>query len=116
MAKGSFGLRRIWLPSFYGRLTLLLFLLSLLVLYFYVVGNSQGFADRTLLFLFTVESWTLALGAFSGFFSVVSYALTIPLRQQRQLDRIILSASASLFSILLYMVVAILQAFMDSYG
>jgi len=116
MAKGVFHLRKIWLPSFYGRLTLLLFMLSLLVLYFYVVGNSQGFADRTLLFLFTVESWTLALCAISGVFSVITYALTLPVRQQLQLDRIILSAAASLFSVLLYMVVAILQAFMDSYS
>jgi len=91
-------------------------MLSLLVLYFYVVGNSQGFADRTLLFLFTVESWTLALCAISGIFSVITYALTLSVRPHLQLDRIILSASASLFSVVLYMLVAILQAFMDSYG
>jgi len=90
-------------------------MLSLLILYFYIVGNSQGFADKTLLFLFTVESWTLALCALSGVFSTISYAATLPMRKKLQLDRIILSAAASAFSVLLYLLVAILQAFMDSY-
>ena len=37
------------------------------------------------------------------------------MRKKLQLDRIILSAAASAFSVLLYLLVAILQAFMDSY-
>ena len=116
MAKVFSQQRRFWLPSFYGRFTFLLFLLSLLVLYFYVVGNAQGFADRTLVFLFTVESWTLAVCALSGMFSTVSYAVMIPVRKRIQLGRILLSAGASLFSVLLYLLVAIIEAFMDSYG
>jgi len=116
MAKGSLKLRRIWLPSFYGRLTLLLFLLSLLILYFYIVGNSQGFVDKTLSFLFILESWILSFCALAGIFSTISYAVTLPLRNRLQLDRIILSAAASLFSVILYLLVAIIQAFMDSYG
>ena len=116
MAKGTFRLRRIWLPSFFGRLTFLLFSLSLLTLFFYIVGNSQGFTDETLLFLFTVESWTLALGALVGIFSTVAYAVTLPFRNSLQLDRIIFSGAAALFSILLYLGMALLQAFMESYG
>lgn len=116
MAKGSLRLRRIWLPSLFGRLTFLLFTLSLLTLYFYIVGNSQSFSDRTLIFLFAVESWILALCALAGVFSTVTYALTIPFRNKLQLDRIIFSGAASVFSVLLYLVVALLQAFMDSYG
>ena len=116
MAKGSFRLRRIWLPSFFGRLTFLLFSLSLLTLYFYLVGNSQGFTDVTLLFLIAVESWTLALCALSGVFAAIIYAATIPFRNRLQLDRIIFSGAASIFSILLYLGVALLQAFMESYG
>jgi hypothetical protein len=116
MAKGLLRLRRIWLPSFFGRLTFLLFSLSLLTLYFYVVGNSQGFTDRTLIFLFAVESWTLAICALSAVFSTVAYAATLPFRNRLQLDRIIFSAAAAIFSVLLYLVVALLQAFMESYG
>jgi hypothetical protein len=41
--------------------------------------------------------------------------LTIPFRKKLQLDRIIFSGAASVFSVLLYLVVALLQAFMDSY-
>ncbi len=91
-------------------------MLSLLTLYFYIVGNSQGFADNTLLFLFSVESWTLALCALSGVFSTISYAATLSMHRKLQLDRIIFSAAASVFSVFLYLLMAILQAFMDSYG
>jgi hypothetical protein len=91
-------------------------MLSLLILYFYIVGNLQGFTDRTLLFLFAVESWSLALCALAGVFSAISYALTLPMRKKMQLYRILFSAAASVFSVLLYLLVAVLQAFMDSYG
>lgn len=116
MAKGSIRLRRIWLPSFFGRLTFLLFSLSLLTLYFYLIGNSQGFTDRTLIFLFSVESWSLALCALTGVFSTIIYALTVPFRNRLQLGRILFSGAASIFSVLLYLIVALLQTFMDSYG
>ncbi len=116
MATRTVRLRRIWLPSFFGRLTFLSFSLSLLTLYFYIVGNSQGFTDDTLLFIFAVESWTLALCALSGVFSTISYAVTLPMRKRLQLDRLFFSAAASIFSVLLYLIFAILQAFMDSYG
>lgn len=116
MAKGTIRLRRIWLPSFFGRLTFLLFSSSLLTLYFYLIGNSQGFTDRTLIFLFAVESWTLALCALAGVFSTIIYAATVPFRHQLQLGRIIFSGAASVFSVLLYLIVALLQAFMESYG
>ena len=112
----GFRVRRIWLPSVFGRLTFLLFSLSLLTLYFYVVGNAQGFSDRTLLFLFAVESWNLALCAVAGVFSTVAYAVTLPLRNRLHLDRIVFSALASAMSLLLYLVMALLQAFMESYG
>jgi hypothetical protein len=116
MVKGSVKPRKIWISSVFGRLTFLLFFMSLLTLYVYVVGNRQGFADETLMFLFLVESWMLALCALTGVFSTLSYALTLPFRSRMRLDRIIFSGAASMFSILLYLVVALLQAFMDSYG
>ena len=115
MAK-AFLPRRLWLPSFYGRLTFLLFLLSLLVMYFYIVGNFQGFSDKTLVFLFAVESWVLSLCALAGVFSTITYIVTLKLRNQLYIDKIILSAAASIFSVLFYLLVAILQAFMESYG
>jgi hypothetical protein len=116
MAKRTARIRRIWLPSFFGRLTFLLFALSLLTLYFFIVGNLQGFADSTLLFLFSVESWTLALCSITGALSTIYYAASIALRNRLQIDRIVLSAAASAVSIILYLVMALLQAFMESYG
>lgn len=108
--------RKIWLPSLLGRITFLMFALSLLALYFYVVGNAQGFTDGTLLFLLVVESWILALGALAGVFSALAYTVTLPFRKQLKLDRIILSGMSAAFSLLLYLLVALLQAFMESYG
>ena len=116
MSRPFFGVRRIWLPSVFGRLTFLLFLLSLLTLYFYVVGNVQGFTDRTLLFLFSVESWTFSLCALAGVFSAVAYAVTLPFRSRPMLDRIIFSGLASALSLLLYLGTALLKAFMQAYG
>lgn len=108
--------RRIWLPSLLSRITFLLFALSLLALYFYIVGNAQGFTDSTLLVILNIQTWNLALCALSGVFSAVSYAITLPFRNKLKLDRIILSGLAAAFSLLLYLLVALLQAFMESYG
>jgi len=105
-----------WLPSFLGRFTSLLFALSLLTLYFYVIGNLQGFTDTTLFFLFAMLSWILGLCTVFGFLSSLLYALSIPLRNRLYLDRIIIYAVISLFSIILYLLIALLQAFMESYG
>jgi len=108
--------RRIWLPSFLGRFTSLLFALSLLILYFYVIGNLQGFTDTTLFFLLAALSWTLGLCTVFGVFSSLLYVLSIPLRNRLYLDRIIIYGAMSLFSILFYLVIALLQAFMEFYG
>jgi len=116
MAKRNIIFRQLWLPGLLGRVTFLLLMLSLLSLYFYVVGNIQGFSDDTLFFLFSVESWTLALCALAGVFSAVSYAVTLPFRRKLYLDRIILSGLASALSLLLYLGVALLRAFMESYS
>ncbi len=108
--------RRIWLPSIFGKLTFLLFSISLLTLYFYVIGNAQGFSDQTMLFLFSVESWNLALCTISGVFATVAYAVTIPMRNRLLLDHIVFSALAAMLSLLLYLGLALLQSFMEAYG
>ena len=107
--------RRIWLPGLLGRITILQFLLSFLALYFYIVGNAQGFTDRTLLFLLNIESWILILGAIAGVFSAVAYAVTLPLRNRLKIDRIVFSGFGAALSLLLYLLVALLQAFMEAY-
>ena len=85
-------------------------------MYFYVVGNFQGFSDNTLVFLFAVESWILSLCAITGVFSTITYIATLKFRNQLFIDKIILSAAASIFSVLFYLLVAILQVFMESYS
>lgn len=95
---------------------MLLFALSLLTLYFYIIGNAQGFTDETLYFILIAESWILALSTLAGLFSTVSFAVTLPFRQKLKLDRIVFSGMAAALSLLLYLVVALLQAFMESYA
>ncbi len=108
--------RRIWLPSIYGRLSFLLFSLSLLVLYFYGVGNAQRLTDATLIFLLRVESWVLILSFLSAVFSLLSNIITLPFQKKFRLSRILFSALGAVFSILLYLLVTLLQAFMTGYG
>ena len=116
MSRRPYRYRSIWLPSVFGRLTVLFFSVALLTLYVYVVGNLQGFTDETLIVLFAAESWTLAACAVLGVFSTVSYAVTLPLRARLHLDRIVFSGILSAASLFLYLGVALLQAFMDRYG
>ena len=92
-------LQRLWLPSVLGRLSFLLLVVSLLILYFYVIGNLQGFTDRTLLFLFAVESWTLAFSSLAAVFSAISYAATLQFRYRLKLGRIVLSVGAAILSL-----------------
>lgn len=90
-------------------------MLSLLALYFYVLGNAQGFTDTTLFYLLNVESLLLGLCTLAGIFSAIAYAVTLPFRNKLKIDRIILSAMGAAVSLLLYLLVALLQAFMNSY-
>ncbi len=115
MAHHVIRLQRLWLPSVLGRLTFLLLVVSLLILYFYLIGNLQGFTDRTLMFLFAVESWTLALCSLAAVFSAVAYAATLPFRYRLKLGRIVLSVAAAILSLALYLGMALLQAFMKPY-
>jgi len=108
--------RKIWLPVFFGKVTFLLFAVSLETFYFYIAGNIQGFTDKTLLFLFSVESVILIIGFFSGVFASFSYMVTIPFRNRLHLDKIILSGAASVFSLFFYTIITLLQAFMRPYG
>jgi len=94
----------------------LLFVFSLLVLYFYIVGNRQRFSDNTLFFLFEIESWTLAICAISGLIATVSYAVTLPFRTNLKINRIIFSGLVTVFSGFLYFGVALLRAFLGPYG
>ncbi|MCG8453410.1 MAG: hypothetical protein MI717_09550 [Spirochaetales bacterium] len=115
MAKSRAKIKQIWLPSVLGRLTILFFILSLLIFYFYVVGNGQGFADATLFFLMDLESWVLALGALAGMFSALAYGMSAPFRNRLYFDRILLSGLASAFCLLMYLGMALLGAFLESY-
>ena len=115
MARGNFRIRRIWLPGLFGRITALLFSLSLLTLYLYAVGGIQGFTDETLIVLFTVEAWLVVLCAAAGFFSALSYIVLIPLSRNIKVGSIILSALVSAVSLVLYLGIALLRAFMDGY-
>lgn len=116
MRRSSAHSRRIWLPSVLGRITFLLFALSLLALYFYIIGNGQQFTDTTLFYLLNVESLLLGLCVLTGVISAVAYAVTLPFRKKLKIDRIVFSVMASAFSLLLYLLVALLQAFMENYG
>lgn len=116
MKTRSFRSRQIWLPSFFGRLTFLLTVLSLITLYVYLVGNLQGFTDRTLIILFEIESWILVLTGISGVFSTLSYVITVPFRNRLRLDRIVFSGMAAVLGLLLYLGVALVRAFMSGYA
>jgi len=109
-------LRRIWLPSIFGRLTALLFVFSLLILYFYIAGNRQEFSDDTLSSLIEIESWTLAICAISGLISTVSYAAVLPFQTDLKIRQIVFSGLATVSSVFLYLVVALLRAFLEPYG
>jgi len=115
-AKTAWRLRRFWLPSIFGRLTALLFVFSLLILYFYIVGNHQKFSDDTLLSFIELESWTLAICAISGLIATVSYAVTLPFRTDARINRIVISGLVTITSVSLYFGVALLRAFLESYG
>lgn len=115
MAGRNFRIRRIWLPGLFGRVTLLLFILSLITLYFYVIGSIQGFTDETLMVLFTVEAWLLVLCALTGFFSALSCIIVIPSSRSIKAGGLVFSALASGVSLVLYLGIALLRAFMDGY-
>lgn len=112
----AWRLRRFWLPSIFGRLTALLFVFSLLILYFYIVGTRQKFTDDTLLSLIVIETWTLAVCAISGLFSTLGYAITLPFRTDLRINRIVISGLVTAFSVFLYLGVALLRAFLEPYG
>lgn len=116
MPPKKFRIRRIWLPSMLGRLTSLLMGFSLLTLYFYLLGNAQGFTDRTLIILFNIELWILSMTTTLGMLSAISYLATLPFREKTQLIPIVFSMLAAVLSLVLYLGVALLQAFMDGYA
>ena len=94
----------------------MLFVFSLLVLYLYIVGNRQEFSDDTLFSLIEIESWTLGICAISGLIATISYTATLPFRTFLGINRIVLSGLMTASSVFLYLVVALLRAFLGSYG
>ncbi len=115
MKRTGLFLRKIWLPGVYGRLAFLLFTLSLLTLYFYVIGNFQGFSDATMVLLLRMESWILVAGTLVSIVSTVVYACTFWYRRYYAVVRIIISVLMMACCFVLYFLVALLQAFMLSY-
>ncbi len=113
--KWRIGSRRIWLPGVYSRLAVLFFSLSLLALYFYLIGNTQGFTDATLHFLLRVESWILILSFLTAVFAVLSHVVLTPFRRGFKVGRILFPVLGALLSMLLYLLVTLLQAFMTSF-
>ncbi|OQX29160.1 MAG: hypothetical protein B0D92_05120 [Spirochaeta sp. LUC14_002_19_P3] len=111
----KFRIRRIWLPSLLGRITTLLMANSLLTLYFYLMGNAQGFTDTTLIFLVNFEFWTLPLTAISGLFAAMAYLAAIPLSSKLHFASIAGSLFTAALSLALFLGLALLQAFMNGY-
>lgn len=107
--------RRIWLRDIFVRLTMLMVVLSFLILYFYIVGNMQGFTDRMLTILINIESWVLSLTALSAAFSIITCVFTMPFTKVN-LAKIIFSVAAFVVSLLLSIGISILQSFMDGYS
>ena len=95
---------------------MLMTILSLLTLYFYLVGNAQGFTDRTLSILFAIESWILSLTAVISVFSAIGYAVSLALRNKLYPGKIILSFMAFLLSLLLFLALSLIQVFMEGYS
>lgn len=111
----NFRIRRIWLPSLLGRITTLLMANSLLTLYFYLMGNAQGFTDTTLIFLVSFEFWILPLTAISGVLATMAYLAIIPLSGKFRFASIAGSLFTAVISLALFLGLALLQAFMDGY-
>ncbi len=116
MNSSRFRFREIWLPKLCGRTTFLLMGTSLFILYFYLLGNMQGFTDRTLIILFDIEFRILSLTAVAGFLSAITTLATLPISRKLELLPIILSLLATVLSLILYLGIALLQAFLDGYA
>lgn len=63
-------LRKTWLFSLLGRLTAFLALLSLLILFLYIIGNYQQFLDSSQLLLLKILETVSLFGAISGIYYI----------------------------------------------
>ena len=57
--------------SFAGRAVVFFFITSMLTLFFYIIGNYQGFLDATQVFLLSILHVTLILEIVCGFYLAV---------------------------------------------
>ncbi len=112
----NFWVRKTWLPSIFGRATALFMAVSLITLYFYLLGNIQGFSDSTLNLLIEIELRLLSMAAVFGALSAITYIATKPLRNKRHLAAVFFSILAAALSFVLYLGVALLRTFQDGYG
>jgi hypothetical protein len=88
---GDTGIMRKSMPRlFIKRMTILSLGFSIIILFFYVVGNFQNFLDKTQLLLLSLLSWT---SLFSFFFSLIGIIVLSASRRTETKPRRVLGFS-----------------------
>ena len=90
--------------------------LSLITLCIYILGNAQGFTDRTLIILFNIEITILSLTAIIGALSALSCLTMLPFSNKLNVGTMCYSMLISAVSFSLFFGTVLLQAFLDGYA
>lgn len=109
-------IRKYWLTALFDGLTRQLLGMSLITLYFYLVGNAQGFTDKTLILLFNIESWILSLTVIASTLTTMAHFAMLPFSRKPKIGSIVFSILVAGLSFVLFLAISLLQAFLDGYA
>jgi hypothetical protein len=95
-------LRKTWLFSLLGRLTLFFILFALLVLFLYIIGNYQEFLDSSQLLLLKILEVVSLFGAIIGMYYIFFLFFIALLEKKIFILRFILTFLSIIVSIFLF--------------
>ncbi len=98
----------LWLPGIINKFTLYAFLLSFMILSFYLLGNFQQFTDETQDILLRLFRYAALIFMVTGFYNLVIDIVIIIKKHQFYVVRFILTLTGEVFIITIFIGISIL--------